>query len=65
MICPDCGSVCYGDTCEMCDKKVGNGIPDEEMFLQFSSGINVSKSQNGLPATMEIDWIKCYKKISE
>ena len=38
------------------------GVPDEELYVQFSSGINVSKSKNGLPGSMEIDWVKCYRK---
>jgi beta-glucanase (GH16 family) len=41
------------------------GVPDEELFLQFSSGINSAKGSNGLPATMDIDWVRCYKKAGE
>ena len=41
------------------------GVPDEELYLQFSSGINSSKGSNGLPASMDIDWVRCYKKAGE
>ncbi|NOZ47216.1 MAG: family 16 glycosylhydrolase [Chlorobi bacterium] len=42
-----------------------SGLPDEELFIQFSSGINDSSNQNNLPAGMEIDWIRCYKQNEE
>jgi hypothetical protein len=38
------------------------GIPKEEMYLVFSSAIT-GKVDGGLPASMEIDWVRCYKKV--
>ncbi|NOX48515.1 MAG: glycoside hydrolase family 16 protein [Chlorobi bacterium] len=38
------------------------GIPKEEMYLVFSSAIT-GKVDGGLPASMEIDWVRCYKRV--
>ncbi len=37
-------------------------IPDREMYLVFSSGMT-GESENGLPASMEIDWVRCYSEM--
>ncbi|MCB0805394.1 MAG: family 16 glycosylhydrolase [Bacteroidales bacterium] len=39
-----------------------NNIPNEEMYLVFSSGITGKPSDAGLPASMEIDWVRCYQE---
>ncbi|RLD59892.1 MAG: hypothetical protein DRJ05_05740 [Bacteroidetes bacterium] len=39
------------------------GIPKEEMYLVFSSAITGKADGGGLPASMEVDWVKCYQKV--
>jgi len=41
MKCPDCGSICYGDTCKTCDKKAENVMPDEDLSLLSVNDLNV------------------------
>ena len=38
------------------------GIPNEPMYLIFSSGLQEEPSAAYLPTAMEIDWVKCYRK---
>jgi len=38
------------------------GVPKEPMYLIFSSGLQTEPTAGNLPSTMEIDWVKCYKK---
>jgi len=38
-------------------------IPTEEMYLVFSSSITGKADGGGLPASMEVDWVRCYKRI--
>ncbi len=38
-------------------------IPNEDMYLVFSSGMSGKISESGLPASMEIDWVRCYSEI--
>lgn len=42
-------------------KTQSSGVPQEEMYMVFSSGLKKWASDNGLPAAMEIDWIRVYK----
>jgi len=37
-------------------------IPQEEMYLVFSSSMT-GKVDGGLPASLEIDWVRCYKEV--
>ncbi|OQX79526.1 MAG: hypothetical protein B6D61_03430 [Bacteroidetes bacterium 4484_249] len=37
-------------------------IPQEEMYLVFSSSITGKVDGSGLPASMEVDWVKCYQE---
>jgi hypothetical protein len=37
------------------------GIPDSAMYINFSSGLYTEADGNILPASMEIDWIRCYQ----
>jgi hypothetical protein len=37
------------------------GVPQDEMFMVFSTGLKEWASDYGLPAAMEIDWIRVYK----
>lgn len=39
-----------------------NNIPNESMYLTFCSILPEEPKSNNLPASMEIDWIRCYKK---
>jgi hypothetical protein len=36
-------------------------IPDQPMYLNLSSGVYNGVSEVSLPATMDIDWVKCYR----
>ncbi len=38
------------------------GIPQESMYLVLSSGVTNGVPEHQLPATMEVDWVKVYKK---
>ncbi|MCD4734956.1 MAG: family 16 glycosylhydrolase [Bacteroidales bacterium] len=38
------------------------GIPDEEMYLVFSAGLDENPGAGKLPASMEVDWIRCYQE---
>ncbi len=38
-----------------------SGVPQEEMYINFSSNLKKDAAENGLPSAMEIDWIKVYK----
>ena len=40
-----------------------NGVPQESMYLILSSGIYKDIQGNNLPAAMEIDWVRCYKRV--
>ena len=37
-----------------------NNIPQEPMYINFSSGVFSEASDGRLPAQMEIDWVRCY-----
>jgi len=38
-----------------------SGVPQEEMYLNFSSSLKKDAAETGLPSAMEIDWIRVYK----
>ena len=38
-----------------------SGVPQEEMYINFSSNLKKDASESGLPSAMEIDWVKVYK----
>ena len=38
-------------------------IPDEPMYLTFCTTLPDIPKLGQLPASMEIDWIKCYQKM--
>jgi len=38
-----------------------SGVPQDEMSINFSANLKKDASEGGLPAAMEIDWIKVYK----
>ncbi len=40
-----------------------NNIPQEEMYLVFSSSMTGKVDGSGLPASLEIDWVRCYKEV--
>lgn len=37
-----------------------SGVPQEEMYLVFSTALKEGASGEGLPAAMEIDWVRVY-----
>jgi beta-glucanase (GH16 family) len=38
-----------------------SGVPQEEMYINFSSNLKKGADENGLPSAMEIDWVRVYK----
>jgi beta-glucanase (GH16 family) len=38
-----------------------SGVPQEEMYISFSSNLKKDADENGLPCAMEIDWVRVYK----
>jgi beta-glucanase (GH16 family) len=38
-----------------------SGVPQEEMYINFSSNLKKDASENALPCAMEIDWVRVYK----
>jgi len=38
-----------------------SGVPQEEMYINFSSNLKRDASESGLPSAMEIDWVRAYK----
>jgi beta-glucanase (GH16 family) len=38
------------------------GVPAEAMYLVFSSSITGKDDGIGLPASMEVDWVRCYQE---
>ncbi|MCK4750009.1 MAG: family 16 glycosylhydrolase, partial [Bacteroidales bacterium] len=42
-----------------------SGVPQEEMYINFSSNLKKNASESGLPSAMEIDWIRVYKLRSQ
>ena len=44
-------------------KEVRTGVPQEPMYMILSSGINSQPDDSRLPATFEIDWVRCYEKV--
>lgn len=39
-----------------------NPLPEEELFMLFTSGIFNGMKPENLPASMEIDWVACYQE---
>jgi beta-glucanase (GH16 family) len=42
-------------------KTQSSGVPQEEMYINFSSSLKKDASENDLPSAMEIDWVRVYK----
>jgi beta-glucanase (GH16 family) len=42
-------------------KEITSNIPNEEMYLVFSSHLLDDQTPKNLPSSMDIDWVKCYK----
>lgn len=38
-----------------------HGVPQEPMYILFSSGVNSDASGKGLPTSFDIDWVRCYR----
>ncbi|NPA38160.1 MAG: glycoside hydrolase family 16 protein [Chlorobi bacterium] len=43
-------------------KELTSNIPQEPMYLVFSSHILEDKEPGNMPASMDIDWVRCYKQ---
>ena len=43
-------------------KRSKEGVPNEPMYLNLSSGINQKQEPENLPGKLEVDWVKCYKE---
>jgi beta-glucanase (GH16 family) len=46
-------------------KTQSSDVPQDEMYMVFSAGLKEWASDQGLPAAMEIDWIRVYKLKEE
>ncbi len=46
-------------------KEITSNIPDEPMYLVFSSHLLDEQDPANLPASMDIDWVKCYRLKSK
>jgi len=42
-------------------KTQSSGVPQEEMYINFSSNLKKDASESDLPSAMEIDWVRVYK----
>lgn len=42
-------------------KTQSSGVPQEEMYINFSCNLKKDGSESGLPSAMEIDWVRAYK----
>jgi len=40
----------------------GNGVPETPMYVNLSSGLYQDADGSVLPASMEIDWVRCYQQ---
>jgi hypothetical protein len=38
-------------------------IPDEEMYMTFCTTLPKNPKSMQLPASMDIDWIRCYQRV--
>ncbi|MCK4991432.1 MAG: hypothetical protein KAS29_13130, partial [Bacteroidales bacterium] len=38
-----------------------SGVPQEEMYINFSSNLKKDATESRLPSAMEIDWIRVFK----
>jgi beta-glucanase (GH16 family) len=43
-------------------KEETHGVPSDPMYMIFSSGLNEEPQGGSLPASFEIDWVRCYQK---
>jgi beta-glucanase (GH16 family) len=46
-------------------KTLTSGVPQDEMYINFSSNLKKDAAESGLPSAMEIDWIRVYKLKEE
>ncbi len=40
-------------------------IPEEPMYILFSSGVSGEEAVNGLPTSLDIDWVRCYSYMGD
>jgi len=38
-------------------------IPQDKMYIVFSSSMTGKADGSGLPASMDIDWVRCYQEV--
>ncbi len=46
-------------------KEEDRGVPGEPMYIMFSSGVEGDANGSGLPASFDIDWVRCYRLVEE
>ncbi len=46
-------------------KEVNSNIPEQPMYLVFSSHLLDENTPSNLPTSMDIDWVRCYKPIEQ
>jgi beta-glucanase (GH16 family) len=44
-------------------QSVTEGVPKIPMYLNISSSLYSDAKNNGLPALLEVDWVRCYKQV--
>lgn len=37
------------------------GVPKDPMYILFSSGVVDGNGENGLPTSLDLDWVRCYE----
>ncbi len=43
--------------------RITNNLPDEPMYLTFCTTLPQAPDERKVPATLEIDWVRCYQRI--
>jgi len=43
-------------------KEESKNLPNEPMYMVISSGVIAETEDNLLPATLEVDWVKCWRE---
>ncbi|MEA3444391.1 MAG: glycoside hydrolase family 16 protein [Bacteroidota bacterium] len=44
-------------------KEETKGLPEDKMYILFSSGLQIDPNDSNLPVSMEIDWVRCSQKV--
>ncbi len=46
-------------------RKEYRGVPQEPMYILFSSGVEGDQNGAGLPTSFDIDWVRCFELVEE